>query len=175
MLRIVEAVRSSFQRLGINKRPEFWVKSRNSRRVAVSSNCQTGGIAAALQVIFPADEIIPLPLLAFTDEKIELQFVKVLEGADIWVSIGGYDLISKHKALSKVNLLKIPMIKFYGFHPDLTFVKRVSTDQLVRPQYNSAIAVWAYKHGLNAGEAEKFFNNECFAGLGYLNQWGWLR
>ena len=51
-----------------------------ARRVIVSSNCQTAGIAAALQVIFPRDEFIPIPLPSIASLGGEEAFVTELVG-----------------------------------------------------------------------------------------------
>lgn len=142
-----------------------------ARRILVSSNCQTGGIAAALQVIFPNDTIIPLPLPTFSNTEIETRFLEKLKHTNIWVSIGGYDLLEKYGIANQVKLIKIPIIRFSGFHPDLVYARKKSTNELIAPHYNSAIAVWAYKHNLNISDAETLFNKQTFTELGYLNHW----
>jgi len=143
-----------------------------ARRVIVSSNCQTGGIAAALQVIFHNDEITPLPWAAFANVEAESQFVEKLKNADVWVSIGGYELLEKHGIANHIHLVRIPAIRFSGFHPDLVYARKISTNELTVPHYNSAIAVWAYKNNLGVSDAEKLFNKKTFTELGYLDHWG---
>jgi hypothetical protein len=147
-------------------------KNEISRRVVVSSNCQTGGIAAALQVIFPNDVITPLALPpTFTTES-ELKFVEELKNTDVWVSIGGYDLPGKYGIADRLQLVKIPVIHFSAFHPDVVYARKISTNELTMPHYNSAIAVWAYKNGLQVSDAEKLFNKKTYNDLGYLDHWG---
>lgn len=143
-----------------------------TRQVKVSSNCQTGGIAAALQVIFPNDEIIPLPLPNLGRAETEQQFAEKLKNIDVWVSIGQYDLLEKFGLSKHTQLVKIPIIRFSGFHPDLVYAKKLSTGEFTDPHYNSAIAVWAYKNNLCVTDAIKLFNKHTFDQLGYLNQWG---
>ncbi|MBI5006886.1 MAG: hypothetical protein HZB95_07135 [Nitrosomonadales bacterium] len=141
------------------------------RKVLVSSNCQTGGVAAALQVIFPDDEVTPVPLPALDNAEAVESFVQKLGNADVWVSIGGHDLLQKHGLAERVKLIRIPIVRFSGFHPDLVYARKTSTKELIDPHYNSAIAIWAYKNGLSIDDAERLFNNKVFAGLGYLNHW----
>lgn len=160
----VPKVRGAFKKFGGQK-----VRS-GFRRIIVSSNCQTGSIAAALQVIFPNDELIPVPLTTFTNESDELTFIDKLREADIWISIGQYELLEKYKLSERIKLVRIPRIRFSAFHPDLVYAKRPSTNELY-PDYNSAIAVWAYKNGIDVQDAKKLFNADSFAGLGYLNSW----
>jgi hypothetical protein len=143
----------------------------SSRRVVVSSNCQTAGIAAALQVIFPQDEFVPIPLPSFASATDEEAFVRTLRQCDLWISIGSYDLPSKHGLDARDRLIKIPRIRFSGFHPDLVYARRISNKQLVAPHYNSAIAIWAYRNGIGVADAKCLFNIDTFAGLGYLNSW----
>jgi Polysaccharide biosynthesis enzyme WcbI len=143
-----------------------------ARRVTVTSNCQTGGITAALQVLFPEDVITPQPLANLANVKAERELVRVLEKTDVWVSIGGYQLLEKYGLATKVRLVRIPMIRFSGFHPDLVYARRLSTDQWIQPYYNSAIGVWAYRNGLGAGDAVRLYNDRNFSRLGYLDHWG---
>lgn len=141
------------------------------RRVVVSSNCQTAGLAAALQIIFTDDLVTPIPLPTFARESDELKFIEKLKDADIWISIGQFELLEKYKLNNKVELIKIPRIRFSGFHPDLVYARRFSTNELINPHYNSAIAVWAYKNGIDIHDAKKLFNAGNFAALGYFNSW----
>lgn len=169
---IVEAVRSSFQNLVKSSMHIPQAKKQTARRIIVSSNCQTGGIAAALQVIFHDDEITPLPLSTFANAEAESRFVEKLRSADIWVSAGGYELPEKHGIMNQLQLIKIPIVRFSGFHPDLIYARKTSTNELIMPHYNSAIAVWAYRNNLDVSDAEKLFNKKTFAELGYLDHWG---
>jgi hypothetical protein len=143
-----------------------------SRKVIVSSNCQTGGVAAALQVLFPNDEITPVPLPPLSTAEDETRFVEKLKQADVWVSIGGYDLMQKHQLSNRIQLVRIPIIRFAGFHPDLVYARRASTNELLMPHYNSAIAVWAYKNGVEVKDAKRLFNGRAYKELGYLDHWG---
>lgn len=170
-LEIANVVRSSCQNLMKDTMHLFQNKKQAARQVIVSSNCQTGGIAAALQVIFPNDVITPLPLPTFVNIEAESKFAQKLKNADIWVSIGGGELLGKHGMASQLQLIRIPIIRFSGFHPDLVYARRISTNELITPHYNSAIAIWAYKNGLDVGAAEKLFNKKTYGELGYLDYW----
>lgn len=143
----------------------------DARQIIVSSNCQTGGVAAALQVIFPDDEITPLPLPVLANAEAGTQFIEKIKDADVWVSIGGYDLLEKHGLQNSIHLVRIPIIRFSGFHPDLVYARKASTNELIIPHYNSAIAVWAYKNNVDVKDAAKLFNEQSYAGLGYLDHW----
>jgi hypothetical protein len=144
------------------------------RYIVVSSNCQTAGIAATLSEIFPKDRIHALPMPALNNMQEELEFVRKIKAADVWVSMGHYDLIEKH-GLKEMNpdfqLVKAPPIGFPAFHPDLCYAKKVSTGELIVPHYNSAIVVWSYKNNIAPKDAEKLFNYRTYKELGYLDIW----
>ncbi len=142
-----------------------------SRRILVSSNCQTGGLSAALQVLLPEDRVIPLPLPNFSNENDELKFIEKLNGTDVWITIGQYHLLEKHKVNDRIQIVKIPRIRIAAFHPDLIYLRRTSTNELVDPHYNSAIAAWAYKNNFDVSDTLKLFNGRIYAELGYLNSW----
>jgi len=142
------------------------------RRILVSSNCQTGGVAAALQVIFSEDQIIPFPLPATLDIKSEIKLIEFLKQVDVWVSIGNYDVIKKINLVKRIQLVRIPRIRFSAFHPDQVYARRISTNELLVPHYNSAIAIWAYKNNIEMKDAKALFNLKTFEELGYLDQWG---
>lgn len=148
------------------------VKPITHQRILVSSNCQTGGVAAVLASIFPALTVVPLPLPGNIDDGFEKKVLKELDGADVWISMGAFDLLEKHQLTGKVKLIRIPRIRFTGFHPDLVYARRKSTNQLIDPHYNSAIVVWAYQNGLSVEATHSMFTRNIFDALGYLDHWG---
>ena len=172
VLEVAGAMRSGCHNLVKKSMQKFHQTRQAARRVIISSHCQTGGIAASLQVIFPDDEIIPLPLPALTGNDDESAFVEKLRNCDVWVSSSGYDLLEKHGIADQVQLVRVPTIRFSGFHPDIVYTRKISTNELIVPHYNSAIAVWAYQNRLEISDAEKLFNKQTFAELGYLDHWG---
>jgi hypothetical protein len=138
------------------------------RTIIVSSNCQTGGISAALSEIFSKDRVIPVPYPNLPDD----QLIEQLTYADIWVSSGRFDLVEKILA-SNPNLViyKIPELYFAAFFPDLIYTQKISTGEFVIPHYNSAICVWAYKNGLSVSETALVFTKKAFNELGYFSMW----
>lgn len=154
-----------------DSRPASDARKGQVRRIIVSSNCQTGGVAAALQEIFPDDVFMPIPLPTLSGEEEERNFVGRLEGADIWVSNGLHELLDKYGLNSRVQLVRIPRIRFSGFHPDLVYAKQLSTNKLIDPHYNSAIVVWSYKNNIEIQKAKTFFNAENYWQLGYMSSW----
>ena len=143
-------------------------------KIMVSSNCQTAGVGAALQHLFPAAQInmMPVPAIGAIDEN---EFVaNRLSAVDIWITSGLYhlaDRISSKTSPASLKTIRIPSIEFKAFHPDLIYVKDASTDRLSNYHYNSAIAAWCYKHGVSAKDAVGLFNEGAFSNLGYFSEW----
>ena len=146
-----------------------------SRHIVVTSNCQTGGIAAALKSIFPDDQVTPLPvtrLPAPAAGKVEVP--EALADADVWITsatdhaVYG-EVLSRRRASCRV--LRIPVLVFSAFHPDICYVRDAVTGAFIAPRYNSAIAVWAYKNGLAIADAAKLYNAQNYRALGYFDGW----
>ncbi len=143
------------------------------RRIAVSSNCQTGGIAAALQKILPRCTVHAVPLPSFGTAEEEMAFIhNTTAEVDCWVTTHWHeraeDDLLKHKDF---RLVKIPCILFSGFHPDLVYARNTSTSDFTKYHYNSAICLWAYKHGLEPRDAKSLFTHDVFSELGYFSCW----
>ncbi|WP_151447304.1 WcbI family polysaccharide biosynthesis putative acetyltransferase [Lacisediminimonas profundi] len=143
--------------------------------LVISSNCQTAGLAATLAEIFHGNVVTPLPLPQFANDGEEAQFAEQLKSADVWVSLGQFGLVEKYRlrdAKPGFRLIKAPPLGFPAFHPDLCYARRISTNELVVPHYNSAIVVWAYRNGLSPEDAARLFTRSNYESLGYLDAWG---
>jgi len=145
------------------------------RKVVVSSNCQTAGICAVLKALFPADEIVPCPLpWPFASDDNAKQFALNLQNCDVWVTIAPAGVIDSVMALvsdGKPSVVRVPAIGFAAFHPDLCYAQNLATGELTAYHYNSAIAVWAYKHRLDIEDTARLFNRANFRRLGYFDAW----
>lgn len=144
------------------------------RRIIVSSNCQTGGVAAALASILPSDQIIPFPLPVASDTEGSGKLRDTLQTADVWVLSGRYELAEAaelEQLRAKSGIIKIPEIWFPAFHPDMAYARNASTGELTKPHYNSAIAIWAYRHAIDAEDAAKLFSDRSYRELGYFERW----
>jgi len=147
-----------------------------SRRIVVSSNCQTAALAAALRDLLPGDVVIPapIPLPAFPSAEAELPFVEQLNECDLWLSAGHWHLPEKHGVLAvnpKLMIIRIPTIIFSAFHPDLVYARRRSTGEIIVHNYNSAIAIWGFNNGLTIADVAGLFSLRSFSQLGYLTRW----
>lgn len=144
------------------------------RRLLVTSNCQTGGLAAALRLLFPRDEIEPLPVESFKKEGTEQALIEKLTASDVWISISRWDCVEKwhlHERRPGFQLIRIPPLFFTAFHPDICYVKNAATKRRTKLSYSSAIVAWAYAHSVPAEEVAVLFNEGTFRRLGYFDRW----
>ncbi|MBS0368544.1 MAG: hypothetical protein JSS57_05000 [Proteobacteria bacterium] len=145
------------------------------RYVAVSSNCQTGGLVACLKDLFPHDQVTALPLpWPFDAETHAERFAQQLDGHDFWVTIVPADACTRtveRIPRFRPKVLRIPAIGFSAFHPDLCYAQDKTSGALTAHHYNSAIAAWSYRNGLSPDDAARLFDHQVYADLGYLDQW----
>ncbi len=141
-------------------------------RIVISSNCMTGGLTSALSMLLPADVIVPVPRVGVDDSVLDEQLSK----ADVWLFSGPEGM--QLAALGRVNkphlrVVRFPELYFNAFHPDQVYAW-MSDGSLVEGAtgpYNSAIALWAWQHGLNAQQTISLFTPEILSALGYHDRW----
>jgi hypothetical protein len=69
--------------------------------------------------------------------------------------------------------IPFPDLYFSAFHPDQVYawMRDGSLVEGATGPYNSAIALWAWQHGLNAQQTISLFTPEIFGALGYHDRW----
>lgn len=141
------------------------------RRIVVMSNCQTGGLYAALGAMLPDDEIQPIAWLGVEPPGLR----ELLAGADVFVSSLTRPESEALLAASgsTAALIPVPVIWFPGFHPDVLHIGRPDGTELVSAvgPYNSAIVAWCWRAGYSAERILEAFDPAVFAALGYLGTW----
>jgi hypothetical protein len=148
--------------------------SPRATRITVSSNCQTGGLAAGLRDLLPRAEIEPLPVSTIRAYKTPERVLRDLENADVWVYTSAHEVIdleTLRRARPGLRIVRIPRIRFYAFHPDVCYARHGSTGELTQPHYNSSIAGWAYNHALSVADARRLFAADVYAELGFFDRW----
>jgi Polysaccharide biosynthesis enzyme WcbI len=143
-----------------------------AQEIVVTSNCQTGGLAAALGLIFPHASITPIPIFSFQD-RAELRRVAAKIGqASFWVTTDDMEVIEKVRPLERTpTIVRIPKIHFDAFHPDLAYASDRSNGAMTKHAYNSAICIWAYNCRIDPADAARFFTRPVYASLGYFDRW----
>jgi hypothetical protein len=143
--------------------------------IVVSSNCQTGGVAAALACFLPDATVVPVALPRPDDATSVAAFRdKWLGGADAWIVADRptlIDAILPPGGEGRLRVVRIPVILFDAFHPDTVYVQSARTGQLTSIHYNSAIVAWCYKHGIEAKRVVRLFSPEVYDALGYFDRW----
>lgn len=152
----------------------------SSRKVAVVGNCQSFGYAFALKLFDPALSVDRYPLVAPS-----LTDLSALRSA-----LGDYDLvfsqdfgprILRDNATSDAlfadmpEIIRLPTINFYGFHPDTIHLLDPTKNYrfIMGPAgvYHSALALFGHISGFSVEQTEALFTHDAFAFVGYLDVW----
>jgi hypothetical protein len=142
------------------------------RKIVVSSNCQTGGLTAAIAAMLPADTAVPCPWVG--DDASEHVLREELRDADAWVTAAergmGDEFLPNGRS---VTVVRVPRILFGAFHPDTIYVAGPGGEWLESPvaRLHSAIVVWGWRNGLGAEQITDLFTTATMQGLGYTSDW----
>lgn len=129
----------------------------------------TGGITAALRVLFPEHTISPLPYSAISGQE----FAAAVEGVDIILRSGPASFLDDCSVGAQTRQILFPELYFNAFHPDQVYawMPDGSLVEGATGPYNSAIALWSWQRGLSATQTEQLFTPEIFQALGYHDRW----
>ena len=141
-------------------------------RIVISSNCMVGGLTSALKLLLPAAKFDPIPHVGVDETVLDEQLLI----ADVWLFSGPE--VVQSAALGRVNkpnlkVIRFPELYFNAFQPDQVYawMRDGSLVEGATGPYNSAIALWAWQHGLNAQQTVSLFTPEVFGALGYHDRW----
>jgi hypothetical protein len=137
----------------------------SDRRIIVTGNCAMPGLVAALRLIFPRDSIQHHRIW----EEDNASIAASLTDADIWIAHPVHDNKELlERSGTRAKQVVCPPLLFGGFHPDMVYAWRNdgSFFQGLSP-YHSAIALWAWRRGLDVPDAVGLFKPEIFRRLGY--------
>jgi len=142
-----------------------------ARKILVMSNCQTGGLRAALAGMLPDDEVEALAWLGAEPPGLRPKLAE----ADAWVCSIPREQAEALAAEvgSSAQIIVVPTVWFSAFHPDQTPILLRAGGELegaVGP-YHSKIVVWGWQHGLDAEQVLTFFRPDVFRTLGYFDAW----
>src|SRR5262245_1651810 len=102
------------------------------RTICVSSNCQTGGIVAALRAIYADDRVVARPVSKAEEQgvaralpRLDESFAATLDEQDVLVlaSADGTDPLRSFGSQPRCRIVRIPTIRFSAFHPDLCYAR----------------------------------------------------
>ncbi|MDH7793962.1 MULTISPECIES: WcbI family polysaccharide biosynthesis putative acetyltransferase [unclassified Beijerinckia] len=173
---------SAFDRNVLSKRVRQ-VTGRNRRKsngphIAVIANCQTFGVAYAMDMLLPGATVDPIQILLGNRTTPEL-LAKVLRDYDY---VFGLKYISTHLRFGDHTTLErlmpsirwFPLFHFPAYHPDFLFLQKPGSPSAVLGLFNfsqSAILSTAFRLGLSQKQALSLMNEEMYARLGYFDVW----
>lgn len=144
---------------------------RNYKNILVTTYCQTMGLASALRSLFPLAKVEAREPLR-KDEEDPAAFARRLAATDAWINveIGDeyYTGAEASAANPKLTYVRVPLVEFDVFHPDLCGVTDGASSVM---KYTSRIAAWTYSKSVAPAKAAGYFNATTFANLGYLSRW----
>lgn len=141
------------------------------RRIVVTSNCQLGGLHAALSAMLPGDDVVAVAYHGFEPPEL----AGLLPDADVWVS--SYHPTEARPILdrlgSRAELISVPLLLFTGFHPDIVHLVLPDGGEIdsAAGGYSSAIVAWGWMNGLSEQEILARFTPDTFHALGYTSAW----
>lgn len=142
-----------------------------ARNIVVMSNCQTGGLHAALAAMLPADRVTSLAWLGAEPPGLR----SLLADADVWVCSVPRAVAESIAAEAGVSprIIVVPTIWFPAFHPDQTplLLRRGGELEGAVGPYHSKICAWGWTHGFDPDAVLACFTPEVFAALGYFEAW----
>jgi hypothetical protein len=140
-------------------------------KIVVSSNCMTGGLVAALSLLQPDSQFVPIPR---TIEDVET-LGQTLSGSDYWLVSGLGELnLNCHEFNPDLKIVEFPELYFDAFHPDQVYAwlpDRTLAESATGP-YHSAVVLWAWRRELSVEQTKSLFRSEVFEALGYHDRWG---
>jgi hypothetical protein len=143
-------------------------------RIVVVSNCQVGGLLSTLSLLMPDAEVVPYYWLHAVGPAREAM-LDVIRASDVLVTTAPaawVEALEAEPGMEHVPVLTAPHIEFDAFHPDIVFPDLPNGHVMgAAGRYNSAIAVWAWQHGLDADQAGALYSPQVIRQLGYEDRW----
>lgn len=142
-----------------------------SRSILVVGNCHIGGIAAALQWLFPSDAISAVPLNPHVFRGDGGAMSRRIAEADVVLGGDFVNVFLRRHRVVLPNFVSIPSLYFAAFHPDITHAGLTTPGRRFPVRNNSAIGLWAFARGIDPADACGLYSRRNFALLGYLDHW----
>jgi hypothetical protein len=149
-----------------------------SVKIGVLFNCQGNVIAHAMRAVSPAADVVYVSIadVAQSEEK-RREAKEILATRNHIVTmdaaVGNENIPLAWLRATGAAVLRLPTIRFRGFHPDSVIVLRKGQRKLLGPTagYHSRIAIAAFLSGLSVQETLELYNALVFARLGYFGEY----
>jgi hypothetical protein len=145
----------------------------DSKKIVISSGCQTYGLAPALSAMCNISEPTCVQNIGVDSTALKIDLQRELQDAAVFVFSNNNTVASE--VLSEIAFrglaVKVPVVQFHAFHPDICYAYHKHTMAFTRQHYNSAIALWAYCNKLDVAKTTALYREEVFYALGYFGAW----
>lgn len=149
--------------------------SRTALKLVIFGNCQASGMGQLVQAmtgdaVAQTHETTPGFIRRLHSGEFDLE--AAVGPADlVWVQMVGevMQAITKRVPRMAGKVRQLPPLNYSGFHPDCVYIRRADGPYLQGPmgEYQSSIAFWAWRQGLDAESAVHLFRDEVFEHLGF--------
>lgn len=162
-------------------RPASWKHYSSTRLgIAVFGNCQANGVAALIRAMTGGADVTVLDANQAMLDRLrsgDPATVAVLADNDLILSQGIgelFDIIDERYPWASPKVRRFPTVNFNAYHPDMVYVTDKTAGGIVKgpmDDYHSAIALWAWKQGLDVERTLGLFRSEVYEALGYFDYW----
>jgi hypothetical protein len=150
-------------------------QSRASFRAVIFGNCQAAMAGRLMQAMTGDAEVTTYETTPGFLQRLvagEFPLEGVVKGADlVFVQMAGEVIRAVRERVPKMagKLRLVPPLAYGGFHPDCVYVTRQGAAPLqgAMGEYQSSLAYWAWRQGLDAGQAAGLFCAEVYEALGF--------
>jgi len=135
-------------------------------------NCQSFGLANCIQTLARDIECEALDIWSF-GKALETESPQHWRAWDRIITMGEATALPGFKAADMPPFEILPPLYFSGYHPDCCYVLldgEPVSGAVVGP-YHSMIALAAYKEGMTAREASRWYNATTYGHAGYFAHW----
>jgi hypothetical protein len=144
--------------------------SRAALKVAVFGNCQAAGIGSLLQALTGDCAVRTYETTPGFLEKLrkgEFDIAAAVGPMDlVWVQMVGEvtQAIKARAPRHSKKVRQLPPLNYSGFHPDCVYIGRGAGGYLQGPmgEYQSSLAYWAWREGLDIEQAMSLYSDEVF-------------
>ncbi len=143
------------------------------RNIYIVTNCQSASIASCLKLMLTDFKAIPIPITEFDQKIRDMNFIHSIKPDDIWIVLKRFsEVLELTGNINKENIIIIPHIYFYGFHPDFDHITLENGDVLRAPgkcDYHSKILLSLYLRGVEKFNFKSLYSEKIFDSLNYFN------
>ena len=142
--------------------------------VRVLTGCQMEGLVSAIRILFPSCDVEGFHTYRLLGDDRDAIHDN-LRAADLVFALpldGKFgDLAADRIGALGPRIQFVPHVVYAAFHPDITYLERGDGTRVYTPMidYNSIIAVAAFRLGLDVAHTVRLYNSYIYQALGYFD------